>query len=267
MLQTVLDNPINLVVIGIVAMLVLAIGIVFFVVLYQRRMLGHQLELKLFNEQKQRELLQASIDSEEEERLRISSELHDDVGATLSSIRLFLHSASKTSDMQLLDQSRELLDQSIEKVRSISHKLQPSMLKHLGLTASLEALAQTVTKSGVLKVSHSFDKMPELEEKVALGVYRIVQELLNNIIKHSHATSIRLESKEEAENFCVILLHNGKGLTNETYNQLVYKKGAIGLKNIVNRVQAINALITFREVQENLFETIISVPLTDQIHL
>jgi len=244
-------------------MLVLAIGIVFFVVLYQRRMLSHQLELKLFNEQKQRELLQASIDSEEEERMRIASELHDDVGATLSSIRLFLHSALKTNNIQLVDQSNELLDQSIEKVRSISHKLQPSMLQHLGLTASLEALAQTVTKSGVIKVSCNLERMPDQEEKVALGLYRIVQELLNNIIKHSHATDIGLESRRDVQTFYLVLSHNGVGLTNDTFNQLIYKKGAIGLKNIVNRIEAINALITFRQVHENRFETIISVPLTD----
>jgi len=263
MLRTVLDNPVNLIILGIVAMLALAMGIVFFVVLYQRRMLRHQMELKLLNEQKQKELLQASIQSEEEERMRIASELHDDVGATLSSIRLFLHSASKGKDPQLIDQSRALLDESIQKVRSISHKLQPSTLHRLGLKVSLEALADMVTKTGMLHMSCKMGKLPELDETTALALYRIVQELLNNIIKHSNATDIHLESTRDGNVFCIALSHNGQGLTDESFSELIYKKGAIGLKNIVNRIEVINAVIRFRKVSDNLFETVISVPVNN----
>src|SRR5687768_15823092 len=129
-----INNLSSLLLAGIGMMLLLSLGIIFFVILYQRRMLRHQMEIKHINERKQQELLQASIQSEEEERMRIASELHDDVGATLSSIRLFLHKAAQTSENpEMIHQSRALLDESIKKVRDISHKLQPATLQQLGL--------------------------------------------------------------------------------------------------------------------------------------
>ena len=87
-----MQDPVSLFIIGIAAMLLLAFGIIFFVVMYQRRVIRHQQEIKVLYEQKQQELINASIQGEEQERMRIASELHDDVGATLSSVRLFLHS-------------------------------------------------------------------------------------------------------------------------------------------------------------------------------
>src|SRR5436190_624093 len=115
-------------------MLTLAVGIVIFVIQYQRRVINHQDELKDFNRKKQEELIQASIRSEEEERMRVAAELHDDVGATLSSIRLMLFKAIRNpGDGAILQQVRGLLDETIQKVRNLSHQLQPGTLQYLGL--------------------------------------------------------------------------------------------------------------------------------------
>ncbi len=251
----------NEIVFAIVAFLILMMGIIFFVVLYQRRMFHHHLELKKINEQKQKELLQASIQGEEDERMRIASELHDDVGASLSSVRLFLHSAAKTSDPEIINRSRELLEDSIQKVRSISHKLQPSMLQHLGLKATLEAMAETVNKSGNLHMTCTLAQIPELDENTGLAVYRVVQELLNNVIKHSGARSVSLSAQLLQDAIVLHFAHDGIGLTEEEFQKQVRKPGAIGLKNIVNRLQSINASIQFEQVLENHYRAVISVPL------
>src|SRR3954464_4308784 len=103
------------------AMLTLALGIIFFVILYQRRVISHQIELKKINDQKELELIRASIQSEEEERMRIASELHDDVNATLASVRLYLYKEKDVQyDEQIINLSKQLLDESIEKIRNIS---------------------------------------------------------------------------------------------------------------------------------------------------
>ncbi len=97
-------------------MLLMAMGIIVFVVLYQRRVIQNQIQIEQLNHNKQQELLNASIQSEEEERMRIASELHDDVAPTLASIRLYLSTAaSRPDDNSLILQSKALLDESLKK--------------------------------------------------------------------------------------------------------------------------------------------------------
>lgn len=247
----------SLIVIGITVMLVLTLGIIFFVILYQQRIIRHQVEIKTINEQKQLELIQASIQSEEEERSRIASELHDDVGVTLSSVRLFLHNAAKASaHSEIINQSRELLDESIHKIRSLSHQLQPATLQHLGLNASLKAFSDTVSKSGSITMRYiPADTLTPFDEQTELALYRIVQEITNNIIKHAAASHITLTTATDADELRLLLVHNGKGLTNESFRGLIYKQGALGLKNIVNRLKSINASISFNATQDGQYET------------
>ena len=256
-------NLISLIAIGIVAMLLLALGIIFFVVLYQRRVIRHQHEIKKIQELKQQELINASIQGEEQERMRIASELHDDVGATLSSVRLFLHSASRhPEDPDIIHQSKELLDDSIQKIRDLSHQLQPATLQRLGLQISLESHADIINRAGNVRMQYSCEKeLPRLDENTEMSIYRVVQELTNNILKHANASMIRLETNVTPLLLTVGLVHNGDGLTNEQYQELIYKKGAIGLKNIVNRVQSIGADINFAHTDDHIYEIAISIPL------
>lgn len=246
-------------------MLVMALGIILFVMMYQRRIIQHQVEIEKMNLQKQQELVYASIKSEEDERKRIAAELHDDVGANLSAVRLYLYSAiqSYPEQSEIILQARELLDENIQKVRNISHKLQPSILTHLGLQASLQSFATMMDKSGGIKMSYySEQELPDLEENVSLYIYRIIQELTTNVNKHANADEIWLETKMIAsEKLQVLLKHNGQGLSHEGFEELIYKKGSIGLKNIVNRIQLLNASLRFSQNQEDqTFQIEIIVP-------
>ncbi len=256
------DLP-QLIIIGICAMLALAIGIIFFVILYQRRVISHQLELKKINEQKELELIQASIRSEEDERMRIAAELHDDVVATLASARLFLYKTKEALyDENVINQSKELLDQGIVRIRDISHKLQPASLQHLGLELSLRSLIETINKSAALSAAFNVNKqLPRTADNIELAIYRIVQELIANIIKHSAATAISLETDNTDQGLLILLTHNGQGMTQEMYESLIYKKGSTGLKNIVNRLKSINASIRFFFEPELGYKTELIIPL------
>lgn len=247
----------NLIIIGTAIMLILTFGIIFFVVLYQRRIIRHHLEIKDINEQNQRALIQASIQSEEEERARIAGELHDDVGVTLSSIRLFLHNATKTStNPEIINHSRELLDQSIHKIRNLSHQLQPATIQYLGIDASFKSLADTVSKSETITMHYtSAISLNIIDEQNELALYRIVQELTNNIIKHASASHINLMIDLHNNNPHLLLVHNGVGLTNENFQELINNQGALGLKNMMNRLKSINAEISFNSSQEGVYET------------
>lgn len=251
----------NLLLIGIVVMLLLAVGIIFFVMLYHRRMLRHQLEIRQINAQKQQELVQATIQSEERERMRIAGELHDDVGVTLSSVRLFLHTAARQPDAQIISQSCALLDDSIQKIRQLSHKLQPATLQYLGLRASLESLLETIGKAGKMQTGCTVAQLPATTDEVALSLYRIVQELVNNILKHAEASYMNLSGGTDGGRLRLTLRHDGVGLTNEQFETLTYKSGAIGLKNIVNRLAAIKGSIRFSHHPAQGYHIQVSAPL------
>lgn len=255
-------NTASIVILGVSAMLLMAMGIIVFVVLYQRRVIQNQIQIEQLNHNKQQELLNASIQSEEEERMRIASELHDDVAPTLASIRLYLSAAaSRPDDNSLILQSKALLDESLKKIRNIAHKLQPSTLYYLGLQVSLQALADMINNSESVQASYiANSEIPRLEEQVELSVYRIVQELINNIIKHAHAQSLTINSAIAGKALQLSITHNGIGITQQLYEELIYKKGAIGLKNILTRLKSIHAEILFEQVDAGLFIIKIRVP-------
>ncbi len=255
-------SVVNFVIIGIAVMLLMALAVVMFVLLYQRRAIQHQLDLKVRDDQKQLELLQASLQSEEQERQRIAGELHDDVGATLSSVRLFLYKVSGSPDAtDMLQQSRELLDESIRKVRDISHKLQPAALQSLGLYASLQALADMLNRSNQVKVTFQVsDGLPRIPGQAELHTYRIVQELLNNTIKHAVPTEMVISAFCTGPCLDVTIKHNGTGIDNKSLPELSAKKGAIGLKNIANRLQFIHGTIDFSR-RVSYYEVRVRIPL------
>jgi two-component system NarL family sensor kinase len=253
----------TLIMVGVLVMLALAAGIVGFVFMYQRRVINHELQLKDFNRRKQIELMQAAIRSEEEERMRIAAELHDDVGATLSSVRLMLGQAEKKQDVALLAEAKGLLDDSIQKVRNISHQLQPGTLQYLGLQKSLQSLAEMLSRTGHMQVDFvPDDGWMALPPNSELALYRIVQELLNNITKHAAAHSVELRTEAGTRGSNIRITHDGQGLTEESYHELLYKKGAIGLKNIENRIKSIGATISFPKPNEGLYTVVLSVPTT-----
>ncbi len=237
-------------VVAIGVFLALAIGIIFFVILYQRRVINHQIQMREFNRQKELELMQASIRSEEDERMRIATELHDDVGATLSSVRLFLHQAvRRPDDLALVAQTKELLDLGIRKVRDLSHQLQPGTLQYLGLAKALQSYAEIISRSGAIQVAfiEADTAWPEPDPNRALAVYRIVQELVNNVVRHAGASAIRISICHHDAQPCVSLSHDGAGLSESAYHELLFKAGAIGLKNIENRVKSSGLRLVFPE--------------------
>jgi len=236
-------------------MCIMAVSIILFVLKYQRDF------LKL-NEEKGKELIYASIQSAEEERMRIASELHDDVGVTLVSARLFLHNTETINlNHETIKMAKDLLEDSISKIRRISHHLQPLSLPYIGLQASLRSFIETLSRSKAFNTDFIIESdLPELEDKTALMVYRIVQELINNIIKHSRALNISLKISS-ADPFLIIEIdHNGSGLTQDEFETMTYKTGATGLKNIVNRSKLISAEISFSKENEN-YNTKITVPI------
>ena len=259
------NNEIALIVsIGTAVMFLLIIGFLTILNLSQRKKFEYHQNLLNLKQEQQNELIKAAVISEETERHRISEELHDEVGALLSATKLYLSNLHpeqfRKEDTEVYNKSLELLDDSIQKVRSISHNLHSAILKELGLNEALQSFTQKLNTEK-LHVTTELDpnynsKNPESD----ISIYRIIQELCGNIMKHSRATQLKITSHIENNFLTFIIQHNGQGLTQDEFEKLRYESKGLGLKNIQNRIILLKGKINFERTEtENTI--ILNVPV------
>jgi signal transduction histidine kinase len=228
--------------IGTLGMVLLALSIFFFFVTYQKKMLKKQLELNEIRAKQQEEILINTITAQEKERKRIAQDLHDEVGAMLSVVKLNVGRIEKKSEelgaKKLAAETKTYLDEVITQVRRISRSLLPPSLEKLGLFFALEELANWVNKSDQLKIiCWKSGEQFRFDTKKELAVFRIIQELLNNAIKHSEASNIYINSRFSPYNYLMISVSdNGKGF------ELNEKMATgLGLKNLESRSKIMDA--------------------------
>lgn len=244
-----------LILVGMLVMLFLAIAVIFFIIFYQKRIAS-------INEEKARELTQAAFRGEEDERNRIAAELHDDVGATLTSVKLYLPTAARHGDgSDAYKQSTALLNESIKKVRDLSHRLQPTTLEQFGLSKALPAYFNILNASEGIKATYIESELPALDNTTGLMIYRIIQEITNNILKHAGAHAIELAGAKTMGKLIFSLTHDGQGLTQKAFKEYIYKENTTGLKNIVNRVKTISGDIQFSLMPDGRYKVELLVPV------
>jgi two-component system NarL family sensor kinase len=254
---------------GTAGMLLLVFAIILFVVMHQRKVITYQLELKKVNEEQQSKLMLAAIESEETERKRISSELHDDVGALLSAVKLYLNQIQPSnlkdeSKVEPLNESKALLNDTVQTVRNLSANLQPATIKDFGLLGTLQNFCDKLSHSSGLKISIDVQgDISRFQPDHELAVYRILQELTNNIIKHADAQCIRFALLQKSNNLLQIFIeHNGNGLSQEEFDEKLYKMQGLGLKNIQNRLNILKGNIHFHKGELNTISLQIPVAET-----
>ncbi len=243
---------------GCMGMLILVVSIILFVVYYQKKVLAQKNNF-------QRELLSATVEVEEKERERIAKNIHDDLGMKLSVIKLNLSKISRNADNKAITESvtadnLKILDETIQSVRSIAKELVPPTLVKLGYPKAMNELCRQITNTGQLSVSFlPIDTHIQLPEKTGMQLYRISQELLNNIIKHSSATEVVIDLLENETCTRLLIQHNGKGITNTEINKLMSEQKGVGLKSIESRAQMINATVTYGFSDTGLAQTKIEI--------
>jgi signal transduction histidine kinase len=253
--------------VGIASMLLLAAGFMLLMVVNQRKKWLLQKQMSQLKEQQQNQLIEAAVRSEEGERHRIAELLHDEVGALLSSSRIFLVEMN-TQNLSVPDKEdhakvKEMIDESIQKVRSISHNLHSSILKEFGLNEALRHFMKKITGGTAIQSQLDLDESYVLSTaETDLAVYRIIQELVNNILKHAHAKNIDLHSELLANVLCIRLHHDGNGLTQQEFEELRFKPEGLGLKNIQNRIILLKGKIHFEK--NNLQDAVIKLSIPVQ---
>ena len=201
---------------GTLGMIFLALTLIIFIVFHQRRVIRYQLKMQYMEAEQQQILLRASITLQEEERQRIAADLHDDAGPLLATARLYLTenlvNLDKASQLQSIFNAKQILDEAIQLIRNISHSLMPPTLKNFGLDSAVNDFFQKINGAGSLNVNCRFnDYKVRLRTEKELIVFRVIQELINNILKHSNSSFIHLTQNNGEDSFLIRLHHDGRG--------------------------------------------------------
>jgi len=184
-------------------------------------------------ERKKKEVLQAIIHAQERERHEISHELHDNVSQILTTCKLLLDAAIQQDDKKYLQQTNENIQKAIDEIRNISHRLNPATLTFIGLEGSINDLLNKINNTGSIKVNFSYllTDINKVHDDIQLAIFRIIQEQVNNIIKHAEAKKVIIDLSEENEKIKLTITDDGRGY------DLQVKKHGLGLRNIFNRAE------------------------------
>jgi two-component system, NarL family, sensor kinase len=267
MLQATSQSTISLVLfLGTLGMLVLTIGLILFIIFHQRKVIRYQLRLQQMEQEQQKILLNASIRLQEEERQRLAADLHDDAGPLLATARLYLNenlvNQDKATQLQSIFQARQILDDTIQLIRNISHSLMPPTLKNFGLESATNDLFQKISGSGTINASSRFhDYKERLKPEVELIVFRVIQELINNILKHSNSSFIHLTQNVHNDLFILRVHHDGRGIVQADFEKLNKSNIGLGLKNISSRLKVAQGKIFFeKDPSQTYYKITMEIP-------
>lgn len=211
--------------------------------LFYRRRQKQQtaLDAALLKHKEQR--LKAVIDGQEEERRRIARELHDGVGQKLAGIKInwesISHEMAKTPNFYQFTKMAGMLDSAASEVRTISHQMMPKELEQFGLMPAVESMLNNyLGNTGVKYEFNQFGMEDRLPLKIELNFFRIIQELVSNVIKHADAKQLNIQVLKRQDALVLIVEDDGKGF--EVANDSDF---GIGLMNVESRVESINATL------------------------
>lgn len=224
------------------AFIVLCLVLILFFYFSRKKILQKEIEKRELALAYQKELLHAVIITQEEERKRIAQDLHDDISSKLNIVSLNSHmlTADNLSEKEISEISINIINltsKTLENSRRIAHDLLPPVLEKFGLDAGLKELCFEINSTKSVSVSYSNEIIfNDAEISKHLHIFRIIQELFNNSLKHGKATHISLQFKHIDGMDCCTYTDDGIGFNS---SQLENQRG-LGMKNIESRVSFLN---------------------------
>jgi len=220
-----------------VLIVVIVVGIIllYFVITairYQRR------SLRLHKEK-----IQAEIDTLENERKRIASDLHDELGPLLSAVKLQINNleTTETNDMQLIEKSSRHIDVIIKKLREISNDLMPNTLLRKGLKKAIEEFISNSQEDYKLPVKFICEQELQLDQNREINLYRIVQEVVHNTVKHAKASMLIIKISIQDNRLFLMTADNGVGFD---YFLKIRDNMGLGLRNLQSRTEVMGGEFT-----------------------
>ena len=212
--------------------------------------LFQQEQIKFLERQQQVVSLQSMVNGQETERTRIAKDLHDGLGGLFSTIKMQLstlkHEEKSLETNELFKKSYELVDSASVEVRRIAHNMMPEVLIKLGLIQAIQELCNSINAGKLMSVSmQSYGMHKRLNASTEMMLFRIIQELLNNIIKHANATEAIIQFNRDADRLSITVEDNGRGFSLEDSSG---KKA--GLESVKSRVNYLNGHLSIDSEKE-----------------
>jgi two-component system, NarL family, sensor kinase len=229
------------------------IAIVIFVYKSRKKILDKELERKDLEISFQKEILLSTIQTQEKERERIAQDLHDEISSKLNVVSLNLYrlkSTDKDENARLatIDTIIQVNNSAIENARKIAHNLLPPVLEKFGLKIAIEELVLDFEKTKAVEINYiNTVNFSHTKAEVQLNIFRIVQELLNNSLKHGKATKISIAFEPIDNKVQCVYSDNGVGF--ETTN--LQKNKGLGMRNIESRIQFLNGEYNINSEKNN----------------
>ncbi|MBX2952526.1 MAG: sensor histidine kinase [Leadbetterella sp.] len=206
----------------------------------------------------------AIVEAEETERIRLAKELHDGVGPMLSLAKIQLETAMNQTQFHSIEQeslfknANTMIDDAASEIRTVSHDLMPNALLMHGLVSAVREFVNRLSLTGKVKISLDVanldERLPQLTETV---LYRVLQELIGNVIKHSEASSVQIQLIRHDYELIMVIEDDGKGFDT---SQMANFKG-IGLKNIISRIDFLHGKVNFDSNPHRGTTVIVEVPV------
>ncbi len=241
-----------------IMLLVLIIGLL----VYQNRLKAKHLELTTFKQEQQFIAMRSMLEGQEKERARIARDLHDGLGNLLSTVKVTVGNLGLKSNGQsgteLFTSANNLIDEACREVRKISHEMMPQALEKLGLVRALEDLVQTADQAhGFNAAFNVYGREKSLDDATEMMLFRITQELLNNIIKYAEAKEVNVQLTYGEDWLNLTVEDDGVGFDTES----VRAKEGMGLRSIAFRAAHIGGQYEIESRQGKGTMANISVPL------
>jgi signal transduction histidine kinase len=189
--------------------------------------------------------LQSMINGQESERTRIARDLHDGLGGIFSTVKMLFSTLPQETPIitknTLYQKTLDLINEAADELRIVAHNMMPDVLMKLGLVEALKEFCNNVSSGRLLKITfQSFGMDQRLNSSTEIMLYRIVQELVNNIIKHAQASEAIIQINRQRSRLSLIIEDNGSGFDAEMAGQ----SGGMGIEAVKNRVAFLNGKVT-----------------------
>lgn len=215
--------------------------------------------------ERQRKLLRQIVAAQEEERQRVARELHDEAGQALTAVSLNLQLlrnelADDLGQQQKIDNVIQLSHATAEQIRSISYGLRPPLIDTLGLNLAMQDLCQELAKRSKIKINYSGQDIVDVSDAINISLYRILQESLTNVIRHSGATQVSVNLSVSPTHIFLTIQDNGKGFDQSLIGSGLAKRRGLGLLGMQERADLISGKLEIHSTSGKGTHIQITVP-------